>query len=373
MKIVVLGGYGNTGIRISRLLAEVTDVDIVIAGRNQDKADRAAASIESATGGNLSGVRVEASDHGSLSKVLEHADLIIAATSGFDAESIINSAVATDTHYLDIYLSFPRKMEVLRSKEEEIIKKGLCFITDGGFHPGVPGAMVRMAGQKLPKMTKAEVGGSFSLNWSKTELSQSTRTEFLVSLCEMNISAFVQGEWKKSIWNLRKFDFGPQQGQAYCFPMYMEELRNLPEKFPALRDTGFYIAGFHPVFDYLVMPACMAAVKIFPGKADSISNFFIYSLKKMSKKEEWGILLLEAEEMNNGGRNTLQMRLEAPDPYDLTAIPVISCLSQFFQGLRTSGIHTQAEFVDPLPFFQEMEKMGVELQLKINGESLKLE
>ena len=373
MKTVVLGGYGNTGMRLSGLLPGITGGEIVIAGRNQDKADRAAASIASATGGRLSGVKVDASDPGSLEKLLEDAGLVIAATSGFDAESIINAAVETGTNYLDIYLSGPGKMEAFRSREKEIIQKELCFITDGGFHPGVPGAMVRIAGQKLPGMTKTEVGGSFSLNWNKTEFSQSTRTEFLASLSEMKISAFVQGVWKESIWNLRRFDFGQRQGQAYCFPMYLEEFRKLPEEYPSLKDTGFYIAGFHPVIDYLVMPACMAAVKTFPGKADKVSNIFTYCLKKFSREKEWAILLLEAEAVNHGARSTLQMRIASPDPYDLTAIPVISCLGQFFQGRQTTGIHTQAGFVDPLPFFQEMEKMGVEVQLKIDGESLKLE
>ncbi len=372
MKTVVLGGYGNTGMRISGLLPAITGGEIVIAGRNQDKANRAAASIGSVTGGNLSGVKVDASDPASLSKVLEDAELVIAATSGFDAENIINTAVETGTHYLDTYLSGIGKLEALLSREKEIIQKGLCFITDGGFHPGVPGAMIRMAGEKLPGMTKAEVGGSFSLNWNKTEFSQSTRTEFLTSLSEMKISAYIQGEWKDSIWNLRRFNFG-QQGQAYCFPMYLEELRSLPEEFPSLKDTGFYIAGFHPFIDFLVMPACMAAVKIFPGKADKVSNIFTYFLKKLSREKEWAVLLLEAWAGSHYASNTLQMRVASPDPYDLTAIPVISCLAQFFQGRKFAGIHTQAEFVEPLPFFQEMEKMGIEVQLKIDGAPLKLE
>ena len=373
MRTVVLGGYGNAGIRISRLLTGITDGEIIIAGRNPKKAEEAAASISAATGRALSWAGVDASDSEALARILEQAGLVIAATSSFDAENIIRAAVRTGTHYLDIFLSLPGKMEVLRTSEEEILKKGLCFITDGGYHPGVPGAMVRMAGTLLPILTKAEVGGCFSLDWRSIELSQSTRTEFLASLCEMNISAFVDGEWKESIRNLRQFDFGPPQGKASCFPMFMEEFRNLPKRFPSLSDTGFYIAGFHPAIDYLVMPACMAAARILPGKIDLISNFFTYSLKKLSRKKEWGILVLDAEGKSSGESSALQLRLAAPDPYDLTALPVISCLSQFFQGRKIAGIHTQAEYVDPLPFFLEMEKMGAELQLKIDGKSHKLE
>lgn len=372
MKTVVLGGYGNAGIRISRLLPGITEGEIVLAGRNLEKAETAAASVSAETGRIFTGAGVDASDPESLARILEQGDLVIAATSGFDAESIIRAAVKAGTHYLDIYLSNSSKMETLRASEEEIIRNGLCFITDGGFHPGVPGAMVRMAGVLLPALTKAEVGGCFSLDWSRIELSQSTRTEFLASLCEMDITAFVQGEWIESFRNLRKFDFGPPQGKASCFPMFMEEFRNLPVQFPSLRDTGFYIAGFHPVIDYLVMPACMAAARIFPGRMDSISNFFAWALRKFSRGKEWGILLLDAAETINGKGTALQLRMAAPDPYDLTALPVISCLRQFFQGRKIPGVHTQAEYVDPLPFFMEMEKLGVELQLKIDGEPLKL-
>ena len=46
--------------------------------------------------------------------------------------------------------------------------------------------------------------------------------------------------------------------------MSMEELRRLPELIPALRDCAFYVSGFGPVVDDVVMPLADAALKLAP-------------------------------------------------------------------------------------------------------------
>lgn len=40
-RVFVLGGYGETGLRFARFVARLNDVELVIAGRNLDAAEKA--------------------------------------------------------------------------------------------------------------------------------------------------------------------------------------------------------------------------------------------------------------------------------------------------------------------------------------------
>ena len=79
---LVLGGYGNTGILISRLLLQETDARLVLAGRTTKNADAAAAQLNSQfEGGRVSAAYADASDVTSLTKALEGVDFVIVASS----------------------------------------------------------------------------------------------------------------------------------------------------------------------------------------------------------------------------------------------------------------------------------------------------
>ena len=63
-RILILGGYGATGVCLSRLLLEHTDAHITIAGRNIEKTEKAAAHLGGAsTNGRIAAAMADAEDH----------------------------------------------------------------------------------------------------------------------------------------------------------------------------------------------------------------------------------------------------------------------------------------------------------------------
>jgi len=87
--ILILGGYGNTGLAIARLCLEHTDARLILAGRNQSRAVEAAAEINgeftrkdpTGEGFRVFGVGVDASNEDDLKRALVGGDLLVVASS----------------------------------------------------------------------------------------------------------------------------------------------------------------------------------------------------------------------------------------------------------------------------------------------------
>lgn len=368
-KFLILGGYGNTGFLIARLLLQESDIHVVIAGRNLSRAQQAANDLNRELNADrASSKQVDAANTNSLKSAFEGVNIVVVASSTIDyARNVTDLALEAGADYLDVQLSSPAKLAVLNSLRQKIERKGRCFITDGGFHPGVPAAMVRYAATKFDTLEVANISAAFQLNWKELQFSESTISEFVDELKNFNPLVLKNNKWiKMRMKAFPKFDFGERFGERYCSPMFLEELRSLPKAIPSLNETGFYIAGFNWMADYFIMPIAFTAFKMFREKAKRpMGKLFSWGLKSFSKPPFGAILQLEAKGLKDKKNSFMHMRLAHNDAYVLTAIPVVACLLQYLKGsIRNPGLWLQANLVEPTQFFRDIERLGVGITVK---------
>jgi saccharopine dehydrogenase (NAD+, L-lysine-forming) len=368
---LVLGGAGNTGSRIARLLlAECAGARVVLAGRNREAVRALSRELGELYGAERCGaLRVDAADPVAVRDGLEGVDMLIAASStACHVDTVIDAAIDARVDYLDTQYS-TQKIERLTAAAPRLEAAGVCAVTDAGFHPGVPAALVRFAAANIPRLRVANVGSLLQMDWRSIELADVTKVEMVQEFADYSSQYYRASRWRSMGWltgsGSLRFDFGPPWGRRSCVPMFLEELRELPCAFPSLTDMGFFVGGFGWLPDYVALPLAMIGMKLAPRRLEGpLSRFLGWSLRRASKPPFATALQLEAEGEDEAGEPArLWLRLSHADGYDFTAIPVVACLLQWLEGgARRPGLATMGNVVEPLRFVADLERLGVRIE-----------
>lgn len=138
-RILILGGTGCTGRLIAQHLLAQSKTDITIATRHLDKgqafADRPNQQYPSYR---AKAIYADASKTDSLRLAFTNQTMVVVAapTTAYAAD-VIRTALEMGVDYLDVQIS-AQKLALLQSSTDEIERAGRCFITEAGFHPGLP-------------------------------------------------------------------------------------------------------------------------------------------------------------------------------------------------------------------------------------------
>ena len=364
-RIVILGGYGQAGRALTPLLLLHTNAHLVLAGRDAEKARRAAEEWNTRfEGGRVAGVRADAADPHSLEAAFAGAGMVVVAASAAQhVQTVAASALRCGLDYLDI-LYAPQKIPVLRAMAGDIERAGRCFITEAGFHPGLPSALIRHAASRLDRLDRAVAASVLNLEGGLPYAS--SVDELVESFRAYKPLVYRDGVWRAlSMWNpYRRVQFGGGFGARYCVPLPLEEMLALPEMVPSLRETGFYIAGFNWFADWIVSPVVMAGLWLFPRAAVKPMGRLLCWSTRFFTRPPYGIVLqLEAEGIAAGASGRLDLFLFNQDGYVFTAVPVVACLLQVLDGTaRRPGLHLMGHVVDPARLIADMRRMGIRIE-----------
>jgi saccharopine dehydrogenase (NAD+, L-lysine-forming) len=364
MTILLLGGYGATGKFLTRHLLARTDANLVIAGRSLDKAKAFADSMNDPR---VTFVRADAADESSLRASLRGVTLcLVAAPTTTHTGQVARACLDAGADYLDIQFA-ASKLTALRALEPEILKAGRCFVTEAGYHPGLPSALVRYAAAHMDSLESAPVAGYLNIgNIPYTEAVD----ELIEAFKDYDARVFKNGAWtKRGSYEMRKFNFGAGVGQKLCYSMFFEELGGLPKMFPSLKDTGFYLASVNLLFDTLLTPLIMLGLKLFPVRGvRPLGKLLWWEMTALTKPPYRVILSVEAKGTRNGVPRQVRARIEHADGYELTAIPVVAFLEQYLDGsARKPGLWMMGHLAEPVRLMNDMQALGANIETEVVG------
>lgn len=367
-RILILGGTGETGRLIARHLLEQSDAEITLATRHPDKARALAEELnERYPGGRVRSAFADAADAGSLWAAFQDQDLVVmAAPTAANVETVALAALETGVDYLDVQLG-AAKFALLQTLAGRIERAGRCFITEAGFHPGLPSALVRYAAGHLDTIESALVAGY--LNMGKDLPYTEAVDELIDSFRNYQGQTFKDGKWTKAgSYETRRVDFGGGIGRKRCSSMFFEELRPLPEMYLSLKDLGFFISESHWVIDYAVMPITFVWLKAMPCALRPVGRFLWWGMRTFHKPPYKVELQVQASGSKDGEPTVVKASVAHPDGYELTAIPVVAALLQYLDGsARRPGLWMMGHFADPLRLMSDMEKMDLQCVTHVQG------
>ena len=273
----------------------------------------------------------------------------------------MEAALARKVDHLDIQVG-GAKAERLLALDARAREAGVTLVTDGGFHPGVPAAMVRHADERLGSLARAAVGSVIAVNWKRLRpLAESTVTEMMEEFREFRYEEYRSGRWvgaRRQPTFSFPAPFGPRKASA----MGLAEMRQVTQALPELLDGGFYVGGFNPVVDYTIIPLAVIGMHLAPGRlAVPLGRLLHWGLLRFTRPPYGTMLQLEG---NAAGRPPrVLMRISHPDAYTVTAAPTVAAALQILDGTaHVPGAHTQAMLVETTRFFADQARMGLTVE-----------
>ncbi|MFH1088819.1 MAG: saccharopine dehydrogenase NADP-binding domain-containing protein [Candidatus Uhrbacteria bacterium] len=363
--ILILGGYGGTGKLICRWLLKETEASIIIAGHDIKKAEELCDKLKQEfPTKNIFAIFVDVLNYDSLISAFKNASLVIDATTVINCvQNITKAALEAKVDYLDFH--FEQKVfSELKTLSQEIKDSGRCFITQAGFHPGLPSAFVRYVAPQFDELKKAIVGTAMNVEIKKPE----SVYEIVDILADDKADIFKNSKWRKANYkDSKKIDFGSQFGIRTCYPIQMEEMYALPEMFP-LDETGVYVAGFNWFIDYFVIPLTIVLSKIKKGLGRSfIAKLLVFGFKNFSKNNRGVSFVLEAEGIKNEKQIKFRVIAEHEDAYEFTAIPIVACVRQYLDGfIDKPGLWLMGQIINPDRLILDMKNMGIKIKDQID-------
>lgn len=356
-RVVVLGGYGAVGRVIAEVLLSQTPVDVVIAGRDADRAEEVVSRLRAWwPDGRVRACHADASDPASLSAAFTGARLVVVTTTTPDLlATIARAAIDAGADYMDILVSDSSAAD-LEPLAAEAVATGRVMVTQAGFHPGLPSVLIRRVAGRFDAIEAARVGMAMNARFERPE----QVAELFPLIADFSADICVHGTWRKATYRDGiTMQMGPVFGKAKLLPMPMPEIRATQAEF-GLRDVAVYVSGFNWFVDNVVIPLIMVTQKIKRGSmVGPLSRLFVWGVNRFSPADDSVAMVTQASGTDAGRPRHVRLVVEHDNTYEFTAIPVVACVKQLLDGALPAGLGMMGHLVEPERLLRDMESMGV--------------
>ena len=273
--VLVLGGYGFFGERIAASLARDANLQVLVGGRNRDKAAQAARRMGIS---DAAAVRVDASDPGLVDVLrLLRIDVLVHTAGPFQEQdyAVARAAIAAGCHYLDLAdgRAFVAGIEAL---DEAARSRGVSVISGASSVPGLSSAVIDRYAPRFARLDSIRMGIA-----SGARAPGLATVRGVFSYCGKPFRRLENGEWRPSHgWlDLQRHRFPEPIGARWLGSCDIPDLDLFPRRYPTATTVTFH-AGFASAIGHLAVWALSGLVKV--GLLESMV-VFAAPLSRMSR------------------------------------------------------------------------------------------
>lgn len=357
--ILVLGASGIVGRALSQVLLKSTAVPLRLASRSLKTSEGLCASLSGGkTWSRVLPAKCDVTDRAAMEKAMEGVStVVVCSATRSRIGGIAEAALSSGCELIDIHWS-PTLWPEARRYHKRFEEKGLSWITEGGCHPGLPGALVRWAGEHLDSMERVRVSAAFSF---KNAIGPGSCVEFAREIFQMRMGVLEEGEWNEMSMTrpkATKVDFGGERGVRKCYPFHLHEFVQAVKELGGVRHASFCIAEGPWLLDQVAMPIAGLMTRKNERLARPAGGLLRRVANLTSSKADASQFLLEANGRRGGKEASLRLSIAHRDPAWLTSLCVSSCLHQMTHGGLEKGVHMMALAVEPRLFVSEIAAHG---------------
>ncbi|GGY85243.1 saccharopine dehydrogenase [Cellvibrio zantedeschiae] len=238
--ILVLGGYGNFGKRISESLAKHADVCLLVAGRNLEKANDLCKKLRAENyAADLKPVALDIFSENFAQELKNLSPFLVIHTSGpFQGQDyrVPQACIDAGAHYID--LADDRRFVCDITKlDVQARSKNLLVVSGASSVPGLSSVVIDEITPQFSRMDEIDIAIAPG---NRAERGEAT-VKAILSYTGHPIKIFENGQWiNKYGWmSARRLDFGKVVGKRWLANVDVPDLELFPARYPSVKRVNF--------------------------------------------------------------------------------------------------------------------------------------
>lgn len=237
-RVLIIGGYGNFGSYIARALAADPNIELLIGGRSQARADAFAAALEATNPASGCIIDIERDVESQLRAI--DPDIVIHTTGPFQTQDhrVARAAIAIGAHYLDL-ADARNFVATISELDGEAKEAGVAVIAGASSVPCLTAAFIDRYRPRFASLVSATYGIAAA---QATNRGLGTAAAIL-SYVGKPFTILAEGRRKRVFgWQGTRAVRYPELGVRLFGYCDVPDLELFPERYPELRDLEF-VAG----------------------------------------------------------------------------------------------------------------------------------
>ncbi len=239
---MVIGGTGQFGARISRRLAKLQSIELLISSRDQGRAEVLAQEIQSSNpNATVSGIALDQRSADFESDIKKLVPFIVIHTTGpYQGQDyrVAEACIAVGSHYIDL-ADGRQFVDNFKTLNDAARRSGVLLVSGASTLPGISTAVIDVLKPKLNHIDGIEISIAPA---HQTPRGPGTVAAVL-SYCGQPFRILKDGNWQTIYgWQNMRVQKHPALGRRLSGACDVPDLSLLPEYVPGVKDVSFHAA-----------------------------------------------------------------------------------------------------------------------------------